>query len=153
MRCMPLATDGGASIWIDEIDRAHVDAELERRGRDQAADLSGLQPVFDLDALRPRERSVVRADQRLAGQLVERAGEPLRDAAAVDEDQRRAVRAHQFEQARMDRAPDRRPRSPPAAGPLGMSSVSPIRAMSSTGTSIVSSSCFFCDVSTIVTGR
>ena len=40
MRCIPLATDGGASIWIDEIDRAHVDAELERRGGDQAAELA-----------------------------------------------------------------------------------------------------------------
>ena len=44
-------------------------------------------------------------------------------------------------------------RGAPAAGPLGISSISPIRAMSSTGTSIVSSSFFFCDVSTMVTGR
>ena len=39
------------------------------------------------------------------------------------------------------------------AGPLGISPVSPIRAMSSTGTSIRSSSSFRCDVSTTVTGR
>ena len=39
------------------------------------------------------------------------------------------------------------------AGPLGISTGSPIRAMSSTGTSMVSSSFFFCDVSTMVTGR
>ena len=93
-----------------QVDRAHVDPELERRGRDQAANQPGLQLVFDLDPLRPGERSVVRPDQLLARELVDRAGEPLRHAAAVDEDQRRAMRAHQFEQPWVDRAPDRRPR-------------------------------------------
>ena len=39
------------------------------------------------------------------------------------------------------------------AAPLGIATTSPILAMSSTGTSIVSSSFFFSDVSTIVTGR
>ena len=52
----------------------------------------------------------MRAHERLAGELVERAGEPLREPPAVDEDQRRAVRADQLEQPRMDRRPDRRPR-------------------------------------------
>ena len=93
----------------DEIDGAHVDAELERRGRDQPADESRLQAIFDLDPLRPRERPVVRADQRLAGELVERARQPLGDAPAVDEDQRRAMRLDELEQARVDRRPDRRP--------------------------------------------
>src|SRR4029453_17614606 len=50
----------------DEIDRPHVDPELEGRRRDEAADLAGLQLVLDLDALRTRERPVVRADERLA---------------------------------------------------------------------------------------
>ena len=94
----------------DQVDRAHVDAELERRGRDERAQRAGLEQILDLDALRPRNRSVVRADQRFAGQLVERAGQPLGEPAAVDEDQRRAVRANQLEQARVDRRPDRRPR-------------------------------------------
>ena len=94
----------------DEIDGAHVDAELERRGGDERAQRAGLQQILDLDALRPRDRSVVRADERFAGQLVQRAGEPLGQAAAVDEDQRRAVRANQLEQPRVDRRPDRRPR-------------------------------------------
>ena len=138
----------------DEVDRAHVDAELERRGGDQAADVSGLQPILDLDALRPRERSVVRADEHLPGQLVERRGQPLGDPPAVDEDQRRAVRADQLEQPRMDRRPDRVAlRAPATRGPLGISSGWPIFAMSSTGTSMRRSSFFFSDVSTIVTGR
>ena len=116
MRCMPLATDGGASIWIDQIDRAHVDAELERRGGDEPADLPGLQPILDLDALRPRQRAVMRAHQRFAGQLVQRRRQPLGDAPAVDEDQRRPVRPDQLEQPRMDRRPDRR-RAPGPATP------------------------------------
>ena len=71
---------------------------------------AGLQQILDLDALRPRDRPVMRAHQRLAGQLVERAGQPLGQPPAVDEDQRRAMRADQLEQPRVDRRPDRRPR-------------------------------------------
>ena len=52
----------------------------------------------------------MRSHQRLARQLVERAREPLGQPAAVDEDQRRAMRANQLEQLRMDGRPDRRPR-------------------------------------------
>ena len=56
-----------------EIDRAHVDPELEGGGGDEPADLPGLQLVLDLDPLRPRQRAVMRADQRLARELVDRA--------------------------------------------------------------------------------
>ena len=49
----------------DEVDRAHVDAEFERRGGDERGQRAGLQPVFDLDALFARERAVMRARQRL----------------------------------------------------------------------------------------
>ena len=153
MRCMPLATDGGASIWITRSIAPMSMPSSSDEVADEAADLPGLQPVLDLDPLRPRQRAVVGADQRLAGELVQRAGQALGDAAAVDEDQRRAVRLHQFEQARIDRrSRSTRGAGPCEAGPLGISSASPMRAMSSTGTSIVSSSFFFCDVSTIVTG-
>ena len=48
----------------DEIDRPHVDAELERRRGDKPANRAGLQSIFDLDALRTRERSVMRSDER-----------------------------------------------------------------------------------------
>ena len=98
----------------DQIDRAHVDAELERRRRHQPAQPALLERVLDLDALRPGQRAVVGADQRLAGQLVERRGEPLGEAPAVDEDQRRGVRLDQLQQPRMDGGPDRRARSGPS---------------------------------------
>ena len=45
----------------DEVDRAHVDAELERRGGDEARDLAALEQLLDLDPLLARERAVVRA--------------------------------------------------------------------------------------------
>ncbi len=56
----------------DEVDGAHVDAELERAGRDQRAQMSGFQQILDFDALCARERAVMRAHQRLTRKLVER---------------------------------------------------------------------------------
>jgi len=96
----------------DEIHRAHVDAQLERRGGDQRRDAPGLQRVLDLDPLLPRERSVVGAGDRLPRQLVDRGRETLGEAAAVREDERRAVGADVLEQPRVDAGPDRRSRRP-----------------------------------------
>ena len=138
----------------DEIDGAHVDAELERRGGDERLDAAGLEQILDLAARLARQRAVMRAHQRLAGQLVERAGQPLGEPPAVDEEQRRLVRANQLEQPRVNRRPDRR--RAPAAAPPGRSAPRPARprrAMSSTGTSMRSSSCFLSEASTMVTGR
>ena len=95
----------------DEIDGAHVDAELERRGGDERLDTTRFQQIFDLAARHARQRAVVRADERFAGELVQGAGQALREATAVDEDQRRAVRMNQLEQARVNRAPNRGARS------------------------------------------
>ena len=120
----------------DEIDRPHVDTELERRRCDQTADLSRLEAILDLDALRTGQRPMMRSHQHLAGELVQRRGESFRDAPAVDEDQRRPVCANQLQESRMDRRPDRSPDGPCDAGPLGISSGWPTFAMSSTGTSI-----------------
>ncbi len=55
------ATDFGDSTWIDEVDRAHVDAELERRRGDEARDLALLEQLLDLEPLLAGERAVVRA--------------------------------------------------------------------------------------------
>ena len=52
-------------------------------------------------------RAVVCARDRLACQLVEAQGQPLGEPAAVHEHERRAVRAHELEQLRVDRRPDR----------------------------------------------
>ena len=91
----------------DEIDGAHVDAELERRGRDQAGDPAGLELVLDLEALLAGDRAVVGAGDLLAGELVQPQREALGEAAAVDEDDRRPMRPHELEHGRVDRGPDR----------------------------------------------
>ena len=90
-----------------EVDGAHVDAELEAGGRDQAGQLAGLELVLDQQALLPCQRAMVGTGDRLFSKLVEAQGEPLGAAAVVDEDQRRAVLAHQLEQLGVDRGPDR----------------------------------------------
>jgi hypothetical protein len=69
----------------DEIDGAHVDAEFQRRRGAEGANLAGLQLLLDDGALRRGERAVMCAGDGLAGQFVERAGQPLGNLAAVDE--------------------------------------------------------------------
>ena len=90
-----------------EVDGAHVDSELERRRRDEARDLSGLQQLLDQEALLASERSVVRSGQLLARELVEPQREALREAPAVDEDDRRPVLSDELEDRRVDGRPDR----------------------------------------------
>ena len=91
----------------DEIDGAHVDAELERRGGHERAQPAGFQQIFDFRALGACDRAVVRANERFARELVEGAGHPLGQAPAVDEDQRGPMLANQLEEARVNRGPDR----------------------------------------------
>ena len=110
MRCRPLATDGGASICTT---RSMAPMSMPSSS-DEVATSARRRPALSRSSTSircaPRDRSVMRAHQRLARQLVQRAGQPLGQPAAVDEDQRRAVRANQLEQPRVDRRPDRRPR-------------------------------------------
>ena len=124
-----------------EVDGAHVDAELEARGGDEARDLPRLQQLLDLDALLARERAVVGAGDLFLGELVQPQREPLGEAAVVDEDDRRAVLAHEREQLGVDRRPDRadaRPRCstpstlPSAVGRVVVARVPPGSRMSST---------------------
>ncbi len=108
----------------DEVDRAHVDAELEAGGGDQA-----LEPART--SARPRSASRRSRDSEpwwaftssscsggcalglgrsvlaLPVQLVEAGGQPLGQPAGVDEDERGAVLLHQLQQARVHRRPDR----------------------------------------------
>ncbi len=102
-----------------QIDRAHIDAQFERGGGDDAAQRSQFQALFDLLALRRGHAAVMRADQHFAGKFIDRAGDALRQAAAVDEDQRGGVRPHQFQQLGMNRAPDGRPLGPLRGGAAG----------------------------------
>ena len=65
-----------------------------------------LQAVFDFFALRDGDAAVMRADERFSGEIVDRAGDAFGEAAIVDEDERGAMGADQFEQLGMDGAPD-----------------------------------------------
>jgi hypothetical protein len=102
------ARDARRSGDLDhQIDRAHVDAQLERRGRDDARQRARLEPLLHHLTLFARDRAVMRERELLAGQLVDRGRELLAHPARVDEDHRRAVSADQLEQTSMQRGPDR----------------------------------------------
>ena len=100
---------GRALDLDDEVHGAHVDAELEAAGGDESGQAACLELLLDLETLLSRDRPVVRADQLLARELVEALGEPLRQAAAVDEDDRAAVLADQRQDPGVDGGPDAGP--------------------------------------------
>ena len=96
-----------------QVDCAHVDAQLERRGRHQAGDLAALEQLLHLDPLLPGQRAVVcprdlrSAGFRIGRQLVEAQRQPLGEPAVVDEDDRRAMLLDQPQQLGVDGRPDR----------------------------------------------
>ena len=129
------AGDAGRRLDLDDqVDRAHVDAELEAAGRDHAGESAALEVVLDDRALLLRHRAVVglrdhrrravrltrlRHDlgRRLAvalgtpacpvgGDLVQPRGQPLREPARVGEDDGRAVLADQVGDPLLDVRPD-----------------------------------------------
>ncbi len=91
----------------DEVDRAHVDPELERRGRDETRDLARLEELLHDEPLLARERAVMGSRELFSGELVDAQSEPLREAPVVHEDDRRAVCPDELEDRRVDRRPDR----------------------------------------------
>ncbi len=95
----------------DEVDGAHVDAELERRRGHERRDLPSLEELLDLDPLLARERPVVSPRDLALCELVQPQRKPLGQPAVVDENDRRAVALHQPQELRIDRRPDRIPLS------------------------------------------
>ena len=132
-----------------EVDGAHVDAELEARGGDQARQLAGLELVLDHEPLLARQRAVVGAGDLdggpvrvvVGGELVEPQREPLGAAAVVDEHDRRLCCADQLEDL-AGRSPARSTCASPRAPANGSSSTSDCSGstMLSTGTWILRSS-------------
>ena len=90
----------------DQINRAHVNAEFERRSCDDTAQGAQLELVLDLLALRDRDAAVMGAHQLFAREFVDRAGNPFGQPPAVHEDQSRAMSPNQFQKLGMNRAPD-----------------------------------------------
>ena len=75
--------------------------------RDEARNAPRLEVLLDDHALLARERAVVGARDLFLCELVEPDRQPLGEAAAVDEDDRRAVRLDELEHRGIDRGPDR----------------------------------------------
>ena len=92
-----------------QIHRAHIDAQFQRGSGAQGANLSRLQLLLDDRPLRRRQRAVMRARNRLAGQLIQRPRQPLGHLPAVHKQNRRVARANNLQQSRMNRIPDRNP--------------------------------------------
>ena len=90
----------------DQVHCTHVDAELERAGRDESAQLTGLQLLLDGAALFLRETAMMRTHQLLSCLLVQALSEPLAEAATVHKDERRVMRPDQLEEPGIHGRPD-----------------------------------------------
>ena len=102
----------------NEVDGAHVDAQLQRRRRDNGRDVAALEAIFDHLATLARYGPVVSKGDLFSRFFVDRGCETLGEPTAVDENQRRTVLADEFDKARMDRRPNG---APPLTGSGGTS--------------------------------
>ena len=81
----------------DQLHRPHVDAELQRGGGHQGAQVPGAQPGLDPLPAAPGQRPVVRrhlSAELVAEPLAQLVGDPLGHAPGVDEHQRGPVAGH-----------------------------------------------------------
>ncbi len=83
------ADDARRSDLADEVDRAHVDPELQRRRRDDGAHVARLQALLDHEAPLFREAPVVCPHALFPEPLGEVVGDPLRHPSRIDEDEGR----------------------------------------------------------------
>jgi hypothetical protein len=86
--------------------RTHIDSKFERRCGYQPTQAAEFQAVFDFFALRDGHAAVVRANERFAGKIIYCAGNAFGQSAIIHKDERRAMRADQRQQLRMNGAPD-----------------------------------------------
>ncbi len=105
-RCMPREHRTRRLDLDHEVDSAHVDAQLERTGGDDAAQHTALQLVFDHHPLLARQRAVVGLHQFIAGQFVEVGRQPFGLAPGVAEDDGAAVGQDLGEHRRVHALPD-----------------------------------------------
>ena len=92
----------------DEVDRAHVDAELERARGHERGQPAGLELFLDLEPLFAGDAAVVGPDELLPGELVEALRQPFAQATAVGEHDGAAMALDQIEDRRVDGRPDAR---------------------------------------------
>ncbi len=99
------ADGAGGADEARELDGADVDAELERGGRDDDAQVAGLEAGLGGLAARAGEAAVVGRDGVLAEALAEVVGDALDEAPRVDEDEGRARARGERGEAVVDLAP------------------------------------------------
>ena len=85
----------GRIYLADEVDSADVDTKLERRGRDQRAQLPALETLLGGQALGARETAMMGQHGVVAEALLQIERDPLGPAPAEREDQSRAMLSHQ----------------------------------------------------------
>jgi hypothetical protein len=115
----------GADV-AHEVDRADVDAELERRRRHDDGDLARLELLLGFEADAARHAAVVRGDAALPQPFLERVRDALDEPARVHEHDRRAMRLRE----RHDAVVDRRPQLVVRDGPSVKSGISIARSSS-----------------------
>ncbi len=95
----------GAAELDDEVDEAHVDAQLQRRRGDDGLQFAFLEPLLRVQADLPRQAAVMAGDRLLPQLLGEAVRHALGHAARVDEQERAAVRADELDQLLVDLGP------------------------------------------------
>ena len=90
----------------DEVDVADVDAELERRGRDEAAQLARLQHALDLEPPLARQAAVMGARQLVARMLVSRSTSRSHSRRLFTKSSTERAPVHERHEPFDDRLPD-----------------------------------------------
>ena len=85
----------GADL-ADEVNRADIDSELERRGSDEGLNFAGFEFGFGGEAKFAREAAVVSSDRVFAEALLEMMGDAFGQAARIYEDERGAMLANEI---------------------------------------------------------
>ena len=89
----------------DQIDLAHVDAQLHGRRGDHHAQLAAFEHALGFEPLLLRHAAVMRARERLSGALVDPERQPLAARASIHEHQHRARVVERFDDAVGNRRP------------------------------------------------
>ena len=102
----------GRRLHLDhQVDRPHVDAQLEGRGGDHRLQLTAFEGIFDLETMLPCHRAVMGPGDLLSGEVVDLGADPLGEASRVGEDDGAVVGLDRLQQLGIDRRPNRTGRS------------------------------------------
>ena len=89
----------------NQIDRADIDSEFERRGRDESLHFAGLQLIFRVETQLAREAAVMRGHRIFSQAFREMMRHSFREAARVYKNERRAMLPNQLGDAVVNLVP------------------------------------------------